>query len=109
MIAGALAGAAAGQPATLAFVGEPGIGKSRLAMEAASSAARAGITTAWGRAWEAGGAPAYWPWRQICDGHERVGPIAQLWARRGGSTTDPEQARFELFDAVAHALARRAA
>src|SRR5438045_7437561 len=88
-----------GQPATLVLVGEPGIGKSRLALEAADLAARRGFAVRWGRAWEAGGAPAYWPWRQLCDGLARSGPIAQLWAARGASAADPEQARFDLFDA----------
>jgi tetratricopeptide (TPR) repeat protein len=108
MIASGLQRAATGQPSTLAVVGEPGIGKSRLAIEAAAAASAAGFVTLWGRAWEAGGAPAYWPWRQVCDGMSREGPIAQLWGRRGDSATDPDQARFDLFDAVTHAVAAKA-
>ena len=104
-IATAFARAVEGHPSTVVFVGEPGIGKSRLAMEAAATATAAGWTTLWGRAWEAGGAPPYWPWRQICDQLDREGPIAQLWGGRGGSATDPDQARFELFDAVTRSIA----
>ena len=42
--------------------GEPGIGKSRLADEFAAKAKARGVQVLWGRCWEAGGAPAYWPW-----------------------------------------------
>ena len=41
--------------------GEPGIGKSRLLEEAARGAADRDVHVLWGRCWEAGGAPAYWP------------------------------------------------
>jgi predicted ATPase len=49
-----LIAARAGQARALALVGEPGIGKSRLAMEAALIAASEGFLPIWGRAWEAG-------------------------------------------------------
>jgi DNA-binding SARP family transcriptional activator len=42
--------------------GEPGIGKTRLAEELASEASRRGALVLWGRAFEAGAAPAFWPW-----------------------------------------------
>ena len=45
--------------------GEPGIGKSRLAEEVARLARERGMRAFWGRCWEAGGAPAYWPWVQV--------------------------------------------
>ena len=48
--------------------GEPGIGKTRLCDEATAAAARAGVPVLWGRAWEAGGAPAYWPWMEVLAG-----------------------------------------
>ena len=103
-ITGALDRGGAMQPSTLVLVGEPGIGKSRLTQEAATRAAADGFAVRWGRAWEAGGAPPYWPWRQICDALDRTGPIAPLW---GGASAgaDPDQARFALFDAVTRALA----
>jgi hypothetical protein len=43
------------------ITGEPGIGKTRLADEVGRSATARGVPVHWGRAWEAGGAPAYWP------------------------------------------------
>jgi tetratricopeptide (TPR) repeat protein len=105
----ALAKASEGHAAGVVLVGEPGIGKSRLATEAATLATRDGFATRWGRAWEAGGAPAYWPWRQLCEGMSREGAIAQLWGGRAGVAADPEQARFDVFDAVTRALASFAA
>lgn len=45
--------------------GEPGIGKTRLVEELASEAVGLGIRVLWGRCWEGGGAPAFWPWLQI--------------------------------------------
>ena len=44
--------------------GEPGIGKTWLAEEAAARAAERGALVLSGRCWESGGAPAYWPWVQ---------------------------------------------
>ena len=56
--------ATSGRGRLFLLAGDPGIGKSRLADEAAARARDRGITVAWGRCWEAGGAPAYWPWVQ---------------------------------------------
>ena len=57
--------AAAGRGRLFLLAGEPGIGKSRLADEVAATARERGARVAWGRCWEAGGAPAYWPWVQV--------------------------------------------
>src|SRR3954447_15303888 len=46
-------------------MGEPGIGKTRLADELAIGAGRRGVAVVWGRSWEAGGGPAYWPWVDV--------------------------------------------
>src|SRR6266516_2781422 len=51
--------------------GEPGIGKSRLADELATLAKERGARVLWGRCWEAGGAPAYWPWIQALRAYVR--------------------------------------
>ena len=54
--------AVAGTGRLFLLAGDPGIGKSRVADEVAARARDLGIKVAWGRCWEAGGAPAYWPW-----------------------------------------------
>ena len=53
-----------GRGSTFLVTGEPGIGKTRLADEAAHLASARGFAVAWGRCWEAGGAPPYWPWSE---------------------------------------------
>ena len=56
--------ALAGRGRLFVVSGEPGIGKTRLCDEISARAADRGARVAWGRCWEAGGAPAYWPWIQ---------------------------------------------
>src|SRR5690348_10264328 len=61
----ALDQADSGQGRLFLISGEPGIGKTRLAEEVATDATSRGMRVVWGRCWEGGGAPAYWPWVQI--------------------------------------------
>ena len=60
--------ACAGRGRLVLLVGEPGIGKSRLAEELIAQADARGVQVLIGRCWEAGGAPAYWPWTQTLRG-----------------------------------------
>ena len=60
-----LAGARGGRGRVVLVAGEPGIGKTRLAEEAARRGAAAGMRVAWGRCHEGDGAPALWPWAQV--------------------------------------------
>ena len=46
-----------GRSAAVLLVGEPGIGKTRLTVEAAARAGELGFVACWGRAWEAGAWP----------------------------------------------------
>ena len=62
---GVLADARGGHGRVALVAGEPGIGKTRLAEEAARRAAAAGMQVAWGRCHEGDGAPALWPWAQV--------------------------------------------
>jgi class 3 adenylate cyclase len=118
-------GAVAGRGALFTLAGEPGVGKSRLAQEAASHARGQGARVIWGRCWEHGGAPPYWPWVQVLRGLSRnvepaelarwMGPgaaeIAQIAPELcsqiggvaeppGGSLGQPDKARFRLFDSL---------
>src|SRR4051794_23649854 len=112
------------------LTGEPGIGKSRLAEELLARARRRGARTLVGRCWEAGGAPAYWPWvqslRSYLDDRDSAGLPAELGAGAHDlarllpelgtlmpgppqpPANDPDAARFRLFDAVATFLRRAA-
>ncbi len=125
-LVGGLEHALAGRGRLFLLSGEPGIGKSRLADELAAHARARGARVLVGRCWEAGGAPAYWPWVQALrmyvrdvDADElrrRLGAgaadlaqiIPELRERLpglpGASSLDPEGARFRLFDASSRFL-----
>ena len=60
-----LADVTAGHSHLFLLSGEPGIGKTRLADEFGRLALAQGVRVVWGRCWEEGGAPAYWPWIQV--------------------------------------------
>src|SRR5499427_5279305 len=64
-IGAALDRAAAGRGGLLLLVGEPGIGKTRLADEASDDARARGFEVVWGRCWEGEAPPAYTPWTQV--------------------------------------------
>jgi len=99
--------ALAGAGRTLLFTGEPGIGKSALAEHVAAAAAARLAAVAWGRCWEAGGAPPYWPWLQIFRGLGMdEDPFAGGVAAVGPGAAD---ARFAAFDRAVLALQARAA
>jgi tetratricopeptide (TPR) repeat protein len=103
--------------------GEAGIGKTRFA-DACSERARAtGFRVLWGRCWEAGGAPAYWPWIQVlriiarddarptratierhADRLAAIIPELQIEPTAPLPDTDPESVRFQLFDAITSTL-----
>jgi predicted ATPase len=118
-------GAIAGRGSFFTLAGEPGVGKSRLAQEAAAYARAQGARVVWGRCWEHGGAPAYWPWAQVLRGLSRGIDLAQLSNWMGSSASEiaqiapevgnqiggvaelpsaslgqPDAARFRLFDSL---------
>ena len=103
----------AGRGRTFLLSGEPGIGKSRLADELASAASARGARVLVGRCWEAGGAPAYWPWVQVVRSQLRRPEAQTLDAALGRAGRDnglePVAARFQLFDAVCAVMKEAAA
>ena len=89
--------ALAGRGRLFLLVGEPGIGKSRLAEELIAQARARGARVLVGRCWEAGGAPAYWPWVQALRAYvardaSRDALRAQLGARRRRARDAPARA-----------------
>ena len=117
--------AISGRSRTLLLAGEPGIGKTRLAEAVAERAQEHGALVCWGRCWEEGGAPAFWPWVQVlrslvneADGAalaRGLGPTAshlvqlvpELRTSMPGiepSPSDAGQARFALFDVVVRVI-----
>ena len=106
-----------GQKRVLLVAGEPGIGKTRLAIEVARSAEDHGAAVYWGRTWESGGAPALWPWIQLLRGcvelpgvpdvRVRLGPAAGIVEdilagahSQGESVRAQVESRFAVFDAI---------
>jgi len=131
-----LESALSGHGALFMVAGDPGIGKTALADEIGAEAVGAGALVLWGRAWEGGGAPAYFPWlrilRRLAAERDVGATIAALGPEAGGrleqllpglvsalAQTAPTPAvppgpvksaaaRFQVFDAVT-ALLRAAA
>jgi DNA-binding SARP family transcriptional activator len=86
----------AGRGRVFLIVGEPGIGKSRLAEELTRRARVRGAQVLVGRCWEAGGAPAYWPWVQSLRGCIRDTDSELLRAQLGPGAPDLAQILPEL-------------
>ena len=125
-----LSAALAGRGRLFLLAGEPGIGKSRLAEEVARQARAQGARVLFGRCWEAGGAPAYWPWVQLLRTYveqsepdslrselaDAAGDVAQivpelrkLFPDLPIPALETEGARFRLFDSTARFLRNAAA
>jgi DNA-binding SARP family transcriptional activator len=123
-----LADALSGRGALVLLVGEPGAGKSRLAEETIAQARARSFEVLVGHCWEAGGAPAYWPWVQSLRAHVRDTDPSLLREQLGAGAADlaqilpelrqtfhdlpdlppveSEGARFSLFDATVEFLRR---
>jgi DNA-binding SARP family transcriptional activator len=112
----------AGEGRLFLISGEPGIGKSRLVEQLTRRARERGAEVLVGRCWEAGGAPAYWPWVQAMRTYVRKCGPERLRSQLGQGasdlaqilpelhelygdlpappSSDPEGARFRLFEAT---------
>jgi hypothetical protein len=95
-----LAHAVAGRGGMFLLAGEPGIGKTRLADEFSVRAQANGALVLWGRCWEGGGAPAYWPWVQIVRSYVRHRDPQSLRDELGASTAHVAQIAPELRDLI---------
>ena len=115
-----------GRGQIILLVGEPGIGKTRLAEEIATYAGLRGAQVLRGRSDDWEGAPAYWPWVEVirdyvrdCDPQTLQSDLGQGAADIAQVVSDvreqlpdlpsppamePEQARFRLFDGVVRFL-----
>jgi predicted ATPase len=109
------------------LVGEPGIGKTRTAQELATYAGLRRCQVLWGRCYEGGGAPPYWPWVQAIRQYVQEKEPEQIRKEMGSSASvvaeivqdvkekipglhpppqleNPESSRFRLFDSIASFL-----
>jgi DNA-binding winged helix-turn-helix (wHTH) protein len=107
----------------IVLAGEAGIGKTRTARELAACAAERGHSVWLGAAYEAAGAPPYWPWIQILRRAHAELPselfqpelssaltqlIPELGQVASAPLLEPLVARFQLFDEVSQLLRRAA-
>jgi predicted ATPase len=114
--------ALAEQGRVVVLLGEPGIGKTRLATELIPYAQVRGMRVLIGRCPDSDGAPPYWPWVQIVRTYASEKDIQQLHTEMGAGAADlaqvipvirerlpelpppprmePEQERFRFFDSL---------
>ena len=84
----ALEEALSGHGRLVMLVGEPGIGKTRTALELATYAGLRKAQVLWGRCYESQGTPPYWPWVQAIRSYVREHEPAQLRAEMGAGAAD---------------------
>jgi DNA-binding CsgD family transcriptional regulator len=128
ILRGRLEAAWRGEGGVAVIVGEPGIGKTRLAQAIAAEAHAAGGRVLWGRAYEGDWSPPYAPWAEALGDYlrdapperlradlQRLGPGAASLAQVLPTVRDaadvqptaalgPEEERFRFYDAVAGLL-----
>jgi class 3 adenylate cyclase len=115
--------ALAGRGRLFLVAGEPGIGKTRLADQVSVEARDRSAAVLWGRCWDGGNAPAFWPWIQVFRGVARntnsqqldelfrsvnvgqvIPDICEIFGikteAKPFSPADPELERFRSFDST---------
>jgi class 3 adenylate cyclase/tetratricopeptide (TPR) repeat protein len=115
-----------GHGRTAMLVGEPGIGKTRTSEELTTYARLRSVQVLWGQCYESEAMPAYWPWVQVIRSYVHDRDPATLMSEMGSAaaeiaqvvsdvrerlpglpvspSSDPEQARFRLFDGITQFL-----
>lgn len=93
--------AAEGVPSFAALVGDPGMGKSRLAGEVAALASGRGATVLLGRCSQDEGAPPLWPWAGVLEGLGQSLPVE--------AGTEDESTRFRSWDDICRMVLTAAA
>jgi DNA-binding SARP family transcriptional activator/tetratricopeptide (TPR) repeat protein len=111
MLSAALGNAVNRRTQWVLIEGEPGIGKTRLLEHLAEEATEAGFEVLWGRSYESGATPAFWPWLGALRGlndpsHPLPGStqetIDTLLSPTGDESSRPVDAgRYRLFEAIA--------
>ena len=127
-LSAALDSACAGHARLALLAGEPGIGKTRTALELTAQASKHNAVIAWGRCHEEAGAPPYRPWAQILGTVAAAQETSELRADLGAggpdiaeivseirarlpdldpppvALSDPSETRFRLFGSIARYL-----
>lgn len=114
----ALASARGGRTQWVLIEGEPGIGKTRLMEFVAEEAHRQEFEVLWGRSYESGATPAFWPWlgvlRGICDAADPLPSgmqdmVDRLLSSDSDATLDPvDVGRYRLFEALSMLIEKAA-
>ncbi len=122
-LAAALGDSRSGRGHLAMLVGEPGVGKTRMARELEGYARMRGANVAWGRCFEEQGLPSYWPWVQVVRGLMRDSQPDDIRAALGAGAPEiaeivadvrtflpdvpqpakvdnPQCARFRLFESI---------
>ena len=90
--------ALSGRGRLVTLVGEPGIGKTRTALELATYAGLRQAQVLWGRCYEGEGAPPYWPWVQAIRSYVRDVDPEQLRSDMGAGAADIGQVVSDVRD-----------
>ena len=99
-LTGAVEAGSSGRGSAWFVRGEPGVGKTRLALEALDLARAHGAIAALATSWDLGGAPPYWPWVELLRSVTREDPRRRPPPDLTLTSSTADRDRFALFDEV---------